>query len=513
MKAYRTAGWLVLCAQLLSSSATVMAQAGTAVDRVGFTSSGLRGFERIHLPAARAPEVALAASAGYAFTEAQAQESGAHHRAAGSLAVGAALREWLGVGLRFDGRHDVHPDDGMGSDSGTVGDPRLLVRAGGAASDRVLLGGEASLWIPGENAPSLSFDASTLDLRASAALLPPSSPWAFAASAGYRLDNSAQAAPELEDLRPGDRFGLALSSFDAVLVGLGASHRAGALELLAEASWDLLVGSGAPGALDSPLRVLLGARVQLGAALQLALAAAVSPSGRSSEIAAQDLVPAEPRFALQAGLRYDFGGRAARGVDGDAASRIYVPSATQNRAPAVSSGPAFGRVLDADGAPVAGARVSLRTSGGAADQQLEAETDADGRYAFVDVTFGTLSLSAEREGYAGASWSHELAADSGALPDQVLPRAALGELRGLALSFRGKPVPARITVRPLEPPEPSDTTPSELAAGADGRFRIELPPGRYQVEVGAPGFVSQTRKVEIAADGVVILNLDLRAER
>ncbi|HMI92429.1 MAG TPA: carboxypeptidase-like regulatory domain-containing protein, partial [Polyangiales bacterium] len=473
------------------------------------------GFERIHLPAARAPELALAASAGYAFTEAQAAESGAHHRAAGSLAFGAALRDWLGVGLRFDGRHDVHPDDGMGSDSGTVGDPRLLVRAGGAASDGVLLGGEASLWIPGENAPSLSFAASTLDLRATAALLPPASAWAFAASAGYRLDNSARAAPALEDLRPGDRFGLALSSFDAVLAGLGVAHRAGALELLAEASWDVLVGSGAPSALDSPLRLLLGARVQLGAALQLAFAAIASPSGRSSSIAAQDLVPAEPRFALQAGLRFGFGASTARDADEDATGLAPPPSAVAHPARAASSGPVTGRVLDADGAPVAGARVSLRSEGSAADgganeQGLEAETDADGRYAFEQVPFGTVSLSAEREGYAGASWSLELGSDSGELPDQVLPRAALGELRGLALSFRGKPVPARIAVRPLEPP---DAAVNELAAGTDGRFRIELPPGRYEVEVGAPGFVSQTRKVEITADGVVILNLDLRAAR
>jgi hypothetical protein len=420
--------------------------------------------------------------------------------------VGAALREWLGLGARFDGRHDVHPDDGMGGDSGTVGDPRLLVRAGGAASEHVLLGAEATLWIPGEDAPSLSFAASTLDLRATAALLPPASPWAFAASAGYRIDNSAQAAPVLDDLRPGDRFALALSSFDAVLAGLALSHRVGALELIAEASWDLLVGGGAPAALDSPLRVQLGARVQLGQALQLAFATALSPSGRSREIAADDLVPAEPRFALQAGLRYGFGGSAARdGDDDDDASRSPAPRVAEVEAPRV--GTVAGRLLDIDGAPVDGARVAL--SGGGSETR-QTETDAEGRYAFSDVPFGTIDFSAEREGYAGASWSVELAADTSALPDQVLPRAATGELRGLALSFRGRPVPARITVRPLEP---EGAAPSELAAGADGRFRIELAPGHYEVEVGATGFVSQTRKVEIAADGVVILNLDLRAAR
>src|SRR5690349_19449706 len=120
----------LVCALLIGSSAAAVAQAGTAVERVGYTSWGLRGFERVQLPVAPAPQIALAADAGYGVIESLGTPSGAHHRAAGSLAVGAALTEWLGAGLRFDGRHDVHPDDGMGSDSGTVGDPRLLLRAG-----------------------------------------------------------------------------------------------------------------------------------------------------------------------------------------------------------------------------------------------------------------------------------------------------------------------------------------------------------------------------------------------
>lgn len=503
----RTAIGLVLSALLLSSSA-VAAQAGTAVDRVGFTSSGLRGFERIHLPAAPAPEIALAADAGYGFIESLGTPSGAHHRAAGSLALGAALTQWFGAGLRFDGRHDVHPDDGMGGDSGTVGDPRLLLRAGGAPSAGLLLGAEATWWVPGKDAPSLVFAASTLDLRATAALLPAHSAWSFAASAGYRLDNSAEAAPALDTLRPGDRLALALSSHDAVLAVLALAHRAGSLELIAEASWDVLVGDAAPSALDSPMRVMLGARVQLAAALQLAFAASVSPSGRPDALPADRLVPIEPRFALHAGLRYGFGARRASQPEPDelAAQASEPEPSTAAAPPPATSGALSGRVVDAAGAPVAGARVVLR----APNVGLETQSDAQGAYAFEDVPFGSVELTIEHPEHAPTSARIEHRGGSMELADQVLPPAAAGELRGLALSFRGKPVAARIVVRPL-PPSEGDA--SELSAGADGRFRIELPPGRYQVEVGAPGFVSQTRKVEIEADGVVILNLDLRAER
>lgn len=504
-------GGVVLCAWLALFSCrphSAIAQAGTAVDRVGWNSSGMRGLERIALLSARAPEVVVAADAGYGLTESLGPAHGAHHRAAGSLAVAASVRQWLGFGVRFDGRHDVHPDDGMGGDSSTVGDPRLLLRAGGALDEQVQLGGSVGLWVPGENAPSLAFDATTLDLRASAAWLPTRSPWTLAASAGYRLDNSARAAPDLRTLRPGDRLALELSSFDALLLALGVVHALGKLELFGELSWDVLVGSGAPSAGQSPLRVQLGARVQLLSALQLAFAASVAASGRPEQTTSDRLVPVEPRFALQAGLRYAVGSGPAITHEHAAAESASQsrPPAAEPTAAAPTRGPLGGRLLDADGQPVAGARVVLR----APAPERETTTDEQGRYAFEDVPFGPIELRAEREGYDGSSWSTQLGSSGGEQPDRVLPRAAVGQLRGLALAWSGKPVAADVRVRSLDRAE---AEPSALHAGNDGRFRLDLPPGRYEVVVAAPGFVEQTRTIEIAADGVVILNLDLRTAK
>jgi hypothetical protein len=174
-------------------------------------------------------------------------------------------------------------------------------------------------------------------------------------------------------------------------------------------------------------------------------------------------------------------------------------------APAATS--VAGRLLDADGAPVAGARVSLRAGALA----LETDTDEQGGYRFADVPVGPAELAAEADGYQPLSFDAAIAADAPALPDQVLERIPLGQLRGLALSFRGRPIAAQIRVVSLDQ---EDAPPHELSAGADGRFTLDLPPGRYEVRVSARGYAPQERTVEVAADGVMILNLDLhRAKR
>ncbi len=488
-----------LCAVLAACPSVLAAQ--PRAER-GLTASGLSGLDRIHLPLTPAPAVAVAASAGYGFIESQGGVDGAHHRAVGVLGIGAAVLDWLAFGLRFDSRHDAHPDDGMGSDSGTVGDPRLLARAGVALDEQLQLGAELALWLPGENAPSLALDASTLDARVLLAHAPHDSAWTVAGTVGYRFDQSARAAPDLERLRAGDRLALGLSEFDALLLGLGVLHRGGALELLGEAGLDLLIGSNAPGLGQSPIRITAGARYHMSSALQLALQLAVSPSGRPSQTGDDPLLPIEPRLSLQAGVRYRFGAAAtAAPDDGESAARDSQPA--RGIASAASTATVSGRLLDEQGAAIAGARVSLTGR----DHASSSETDAEGRYAFADVPAGEVELAAEHEGHEPRSWRAAVSAGVATLADQVLARVVAGQLRGLALSFRGQPVAAQIRVSSRER---EDAAPVEVTSGANGRFQIDLPPGRYEVRVSARGYEPQTRQVEVAADGVVILNLDLR---
>jgi hypothetical protein len=59
---------------------------------------------------------------------------------------------------------------------------------------------------------------------------------------------------------------------------------------------------------------------------------------------------------------------------------------------------------------------------------------------------------------------------------------------------------ARVRIEPLG---------TEIQTDPAGNFQADVPPGKYEVVVEAPGHRAQHRHVDVAADGVVILNADL----
>jgi hypothetical protein len=326
-----------------------------------------------------------------------------------------------------------------------------------------------------------------------------------AATAGYRFDQSGNAAPDLARLRPGDRLALGLSDFDAVLIGLGFAHAFGAFEALGEVSWDLLIGEGAPTATDSPIRIALGGRFHVSRLLAFSALATVSPSGRPDQRPSDPLVPIEPRFALQLAAAFHFGAQPkaneAGAADLEPQEQVAKPRATTARVQ--------GRLLDASGAPVARARVVLRTDG----EERATDTDARGEYTFERVPFGRAEIVIEHEGYEPQTRDLAVSDELAAVPDTVLdatPAAAIGQLRGLSLSWSGKPVQAQLRVRAIDADGQVEPEGRELSADENGRFTIDLPPGRYEVQVSARGHRPQVRKVDVQAGGVVILNLDLR---
>ena len=94
---------------------------------------------------------------------------GAHvlNRFTGSVAISYAPIEGLMIGFATDGRLDKHSGRGA-SEQGLVGDPRLFVR-GGKTLSSVALGAQLSVLIPGKDAPSFVFPATTVEARARAA--------------------------------------------------------------------------------------------------------------------------------------------------------------------------------------------------------------------------------------------------------------------------------------------------------------------------------------------------------
>ena len=272
---------------------------------IGNTAWALPGIIRVGVAAAGSKRVAGAGSAGYGYTESLVPGVSAHHRLDGAVAAGYVPAAWAALGLRLDGRYDWHPG-GEETDRGLTGDPRLLLRAGTVAAGQLHLGAEARVLVPGGDAPSIVFDATTVAAQLLAAWHGPGSGLTVASAAGFRLDNSANAIEDPARYSAADRVALGLSEFHAVLLGLGLGYRIGSTELLGEVTADVLVGSGAPPVKRSPLRISLGLRQHLSDSLQLQLTTNTSLSGQPGTAPTDDLVPIEPRFSGLVGLCYQY---------------------------------------------------------------------------------------------------------------------------------------------------------------------------------------------------------------
>jgi len=321
---------------------------------------------------------------------------------------------------------------------------------------------------------------------------------------GYRLDRSAETEPEPERLRVGDRVSLGVSEFDALLLGLGVSQRAGSLEVLGEVSADWLLGSDAPGLRRSPVRLTAGVRHPIVQPLSLEVLAEVVPTGRPSVTPDAPMAPIEPRFALYLGLR-------SRPVPAPTAAVAAPPPVVTPEPPAPPPPPAApppppapvvcsarGSVVDESGAPIVDAEV-VATVGG---QEVTARTDAAGHFELRGEACGAGTLKVSAVDFDPATRDVEVAEAAGpALEILLRPAVPAGELRGLVRALDGTPVAARVHVV---------GTDQEATTAADGSFSLQVPPGGYTVEVESAGYAPQRRTVRVENRGVTILNADLR---
>lgn len=153
--------------------------------------------------------------------------------------------------------------------------------------------------------------------------------------------------------------------------------------------------------------------------------------------------------------------------------------------------PLEGRVVDADGAPVAGARVSV--SGDRPD--AEARTSADGGYRFPRVLPGRQRLEVRHADFGLAVEMVEVAGPRTRL-DVRMPRATI--VQGRILGRDGSPVAApslRVDREPVE-------------VDAEGRFRFSLTPGEHKVRAEAPDRAPDERRL-IAEGDPIDLDLEL----
>jgi hypothetical protein len=453
---------------------------------VGQAYDGLPGLHRVPIAEPSDARLTAALSMGYGVTEARAGESAAHQRISTIAAIGVSPLPHLQLAMSAAARYDHHPDDGQGSDSGTVIDPRASARWVETFDPSFALGLEIGAWFPGSEDAARTLRATSPHaalvgtLRAEALTL--------GGRAGYRLDRSARAAPAVAQLRPGDRLALGLSDFDAALVGLGAAYAVGDVQLLAEGSAELLLGEGAPALLDSPIGASGGARYAVNDVWSIELIGEASFSGRPALAAGRPLVPVQPRFAAFAGVRFRW------------------PFAQPDLAPDLGPAPAPAPLL-------IDLRIDVRYSASSEAGPPRATLEQDGKQrvatainaselAFEGITPGKARLSVEAEGYTPAL--REIEIDAATSPQRVTVElvaiAPQAQLRGLVRSLGGRGLRARIRVDPLG---------IEVLADEAGFFELDVPAGRYEVQIQAEGYQAQQKRVVVEKDGVVILNADL----
>ncbi len=481
---------------------------------MGSGTSAMPAIGRVGVPDAERPGVSLAVGAGYGFTEGVLGDGDSHHRASGSVAVAVRPVDWLAVGLRFDGRFDGHLGD-SGKDDGLVGDPRLLVRGSFGVGGGLRLGLEAGVWVPGGDAPSLAFDATTVDAVGLLAWSPSNTPLSLALRAGFRIDRSANAIDDPSRLSAADRLSLGLSSSHAALLGLGVSYRLGRTEMLGEWTWDVLVGDSAPGAMESPMRLAAGARYALSTD-RAWLVQGMLEAGLSSrpEIGPNTVLPVEPRVSASVAIVWRIGGdavapavetetEALRETPPDAIAR---PEVTTTEVAGAETTSVRGRIVEDGAAPIEGALITL-TAGGTTQT---ATSDANGLFAFESAALGPARLSVVADGYESVELDSVLEAGSNSEASIPLMRSQpAGVIRGRVLSFDGRPIAATLEVL-----VGGDTTPVARAqAGADGAFEVEVAPGRYQVVLSAPGHEPQRRRIQVELGSVVDLSVNLRSSR
>ena len=83
---------------------------------------------------------------------------------------------------------------------------------------------------------------------------------------------------------------------------------------------------------------------------------------------------------------------------------------------------------------------------------------------------------------------------------EMVPAANSSQIRGLIRGFDGKGLEAQVRIQPGA---------HEVRSAADGAFLVDVPPGKYTVEVSVEGYRSQKLTAQVGKDGVIVLNIDM----
>jgi hypothetical protein len=417
----------------------------------------------------------------HAHTEALDAGANAHERISGTLGAGMAPRRWFGLSAELSARYDIH-HGGDQHESGLAFATRLATRHAFDLGERAALALAPALTVPAADSVAHGFKALSPELS----LLGSYQVWRTAAlslQGGYRLDRTRYAVENPFALHADDRLAAQLQRYDSALVGALLSGGSARLSWALEWSWDVGVGSQAPRAIESPMRVEAEAQTRLYDRVLLGAHVGASPSSRPSF---DRLVRIEPRFWLGVSCGVLFGRKSEPRTAPSSEAPSPEPVVVLNQRAVLT-------VLEPSGAPIANAQLEV-------EGQPSVAVDAQGQ-ASVEAPDGTtVHVRVSAEGFEPRELDVQvtLGAERSVTLERTLPA---GEIKGSVRSLRGGPLLATITVMELE---------KSVQSGSDGSFRVDVPPGSYTLRISAPGHESQQRTVRVEQLGVAILVVDLR---
>lgn len=216
-------------------------------------------------------------------------------------------------------------------------------------------------------------------------------------------------------------------------------------------------------------------------------------------------VPATPPFNLFLGASYTVDllqrGAPTRIVETVRERKVEGPVATT--AAAAETGQASGVVLDAQTRkPIAGVMVTVPGSG----LPPVATEPGTGRFLTLPLPVGGARLAIQKEGYKPGEQDVTLTAGKTATLGE-LTLEPMAKPATFAFSTTAKKKPVAATVR-LKGPKAQELTTSDSATPT----RLEVLPGPYVVIVTAPGFLAQTRAVQVAEGATQELAFELEPE-
>jgi len=506
--------WVLLClaagvAEAQDVTTTVTPEAAVAPPVTDPGAAALPG--GLHVPSAEllAPgAITFEGLSGFGYRKGLLGPDHRFGRAIGDLAASYAITTNLALALEFDGRYDRHYGLAPTGDDGYVGDPHLYLRYVTGK-----FGVQAGVWVPGKDAPSVAASATSVDVQLFGTLA--AGPGKLSIAAGFRIDNSASSVDMPDNLSLQDRVSLGVSEFNEIVGGLRYSIGGAKTFASAEASTMVFVGSGAPGPIIRGTAIV-GMRLSSSLSALAYVEVAKVPGVLETQVMNNviPLIPYEPIVTGGIGLEARFGGpkpkSAGSYVEKDCAKHTP-PDCPGVKVPITAD--ISGTVVDDQGAPVVGAKVTLTLKDSTV---APTTTDDKGNFTFAGVPIGTKTdgkptidetagaIAVEVDGKKPGSATVTLAEGKVEVAKISLEsNLPPGELRGIVtlLSTGGPLANAKVT---LEPSGKTATT------AADGTFKIELPPGQYKMTVTATGMAKQELDVTIDTNGVTTKNINMR---